>query len=84
MTQTNVELDSHEELWEDGHRLNIWNPPWISVFYPRGPHHCRFCKEKPMPNDAEEDNNFVCKDCDELSTFQLVVKYAPRWRYPRY
>jgi len=34
-----------------------------------------------MPNDDEDDDDFVCKDCDELSTFQLVVKYAPRWRY---
>ena len=30
-----------------------------------------------MPND----HDFVCKDCDELSTFQLVVKYAPRYHY---
>ena len=76
-----LEPDFHEELWEDGHCLNTRNPPWKSVFYPRGPLCCRFCKGEPMPNDDENDDDFVCKDCNDLSTFQLVVKYAPRWRY---
>ena len=78
-----LEPDSHKELWEDGRRLNIWNPPWKSIFYPRCPLHCRFCQGEPMPNDDENDDDFVCKDCNDLSTFQLVVKYAPRWRYYR-
>ena len=36
-----------------------------------------------VPNDDEDDEDFVCKDCDELSTFQLVVKYAPRYNYEK-
>jgi len=27
-----------------------------------------------MPNDAEEDDDFVCKDCDKLSTFPTGCK----------
>jgi hypothetical protein len=25
-----------------------------------------------------------CEACAALSTFQLVKKHAPRWRYPRF
>ncbi len=76
-----VEPDYREELWEDGRCLNTRRPPWNCVFYPRGPKYCRFCQGEPMPNDDENDEDFVCKDCNELSTFQLVVKHAPRWHY---
>ena len=76
-----VESDYNEELWENGIWLNTRRPPWQSVFPPRGPKYCRFCTGEPMPNQDKDDNDFVCADCNELSTFQLVVKHAPRWRY---
>jgi len=75
------EPDYNEELWENGICLNTRRPPWQGVFPPRGPKFCRFCEGVPMPNQDPDDKDFVCADCNNLSTFQLVVKYAPRWRY---
>jgi len=75
------EPDYNEELWENGICLNTRRPPWQGVFPPRGPKFCRFCEGVPMPNQDPDDKDFVCVDCNKLSTFQLVVKYAPRWRY---
>ena len=75
------EPDYNEELWENGICLNTRRPPWQGIFPPRGPKFCRFCEGVPMPNQDPEDKDFVCADCNELSTFQLVVKYELRWRY---
>ena len=80
-----TEKDYHDETWDDGVRLNTFEPPWATVF----PHHkclrrCRFCKE-PLPEDDSDtgkEDQEECQDCKDLSVFCLVKKFAPRWRYP--
>jgi len=74
------EDDFHDEVWEDGYRLNTCNPSWERVF-PSLRGRCRFCR-KNLPTGPESEDE--CEDCDELSTFQLVKKYAHRWRYPNH
>jgi hypothetical protein len=73
------EDDFHDELWEDGVRLNTLDPPWQRIFY-ECPGYCRFCKE-PM-DEREDDDIGECLKCEQLSTFECVKKFAPRWRYP--
>ena len=76
---SDCEADFHEELWEDGVRLNTREPDWESVF-PRISGQCCFCKRQ-MP-DSKLGAVGECRKCAKLSTFQCVKKYAPRWRYP--
>jgi len=74
------EEDFHTEEWEDGCRLNTIKPPWVTVF-PKRRGKCRFCMVLlPLSQEGKGE----CDDCVDLSTFQLVKKHAPRWRYPKY
>jgi hypothetical protein len=82
------ERDFHDETWERGVRLNTRDPHWERVFpHFRSLRRCRFCKE-PLPSgsdsgdDSGDDSNDKCQDCEELTVFCLVKKFAPRWRYP--
>ena len=77
---TVCEEDFHNEKWEDGLRLNTCRPSWKSVFFKKKGK-CRFCKEDLPPGQDDEDE---CNACEDLSTFELVLKYAPRWRYYAY
>ena len=83
------EEDFHDEMWEDGVRLNTLKPGWDRVFPRfRSLRRCRFCKE-PLAergddgDDEGSDSEGECPDCHKLSTFTLVKKFAPRWRYPK-
>ena len=68
------------QLWEDGVRLNTLKPPWQRVFYVM-PGCCRFCR-KPMEK-REDDDIGECLECEQLSEFECVKKFAPRWCCPR-
>ena len=88
------EKDYHDVEVEDGKRLSTRDPPWERVFpFYKSLRRCRFCKE-PLPERDEEevgekngDNGYDtdgdCTDCKELTTFTLIKKFAPRWRYPK-
>jgi hypothetical protein len=70
------DVDFEEEEWEDGRHLNTRDPPWIRVF-PLSTLVCRFCRKLPPEPDGD------CIECGKLTTFQLVKKHAPRWRYAK-
>jgi hypothetical protein len=72
------EEDFHNDLIEDGVRLNTSDPHWESVF-PCKSGRCRFCRTPCTPDDLGQ-----CEVCRPQSIFQAVKKYAPRWRYPKY
>ena len=69
--------DFEEEEGEDGRRLNTHSPPWDKVF-PQHSKKCRLCWKLPPEPGGDGD----CLECDKYSTFQLVKKFVPRWRYP--
>ena len=78
-----TEADFKHEKWEDGRRLNTQDPSWEQVFRCIGAKYCRFCRKKPMPDPVVEGSGeYECENCFKLSTFQLVLKYAPKYRYP--
>jgi hypothetical protein len=77
-TNSSFDDDFEDEEWEDGRRLNTRNPPWDEVF-PAYSKRCRFCRKRPPEPGGDGD----CLECGEHSTFQLIKKYAPRWRYPK-
>jgi hypothetical protein len=79
-----TESDFKQEKWENGHRLNTQDPSWERVFPCIGAKHCRFCKKKPMAEPVVEGypQEYECESCFKLSTFQLVLKFAPRYKYP--
>jgi len=45
-----TEEDFHEDLWEDGHRLNTQEPSWERVFPFAGVVPVDFATENPCPN----------------------------------
>jgi hypothetical protein len=71
------EKDYHNECIENGVRLNTRDPAWERVF-PCRRDRCRFCK-KPCKTT---DDMGQCEECKPITIFELVKKYAPRWRYP--
>jgi len=77
-TESSFDEDYEDEEWEDGRRLNTRNPPWDKVF-PAYSMRCRFCRKLPPEPGGDGD----CLECSEFTTFQLVKRFAPRWRYPK-
>ena len=71
------EDDFHNEEWVDSRWLNTIKRPWVTVFPKRGDV-CCFCRELLPYGQLDKEE---CDDCAALSTFQLVKKHAPRWRY---
>jgi len=74
------EADFEEDLWMDGRRLNARDPPWERVFGRNGKY-CRFCRRNPEKPEGDGS----CMLCENLTTFQLIVKFAERicYRYPK-
>jgi hypothetical protein len=78
-----TEEDFHQDVWEDGHRLNTQEPSWERVFPFAGVGSCRFCHRKSMPDPVVDDTReYECEDCFKLTTLQLIVKHASRSKYP--
>ena len=78
-----TEPDFKHEKWVEGHRLNTQDPSWEKVFPCMGPNYCRFCDKKPMAEPVVEGTReYECENCFKMSTFQLVLKFAPRYKYP--
>ena len=78
-----TEADYHEDVWEDGRRLNTREPNWENVFPFAGVGFCRFCHGKAMPDPVVEDTReYECEGCFKLTTLQLIVKHAIRSLYP--
>ena len=75
--ESDCEDDFHEELIDKGVRLNTTDPHWEEVFT-RARGMCRFCHVECKPTGVGE-----CPNCAELSIFQCVKKFAPRWFYPK-
>ena len=81
-TDESFDDDFENEEWEDGRRLNTRKPPWDEVF-PANRKMCRFCRKWPPEPDSDGDGDGDCADCSKYTTFQLVKRFAPRWRYPK-